>query len=577
MKRFRTSALLVVAILSLAACKRGEEASATAPATNPLLAHVPADTPYLFANLEPTPPEVVDAYLERFAPSLELAQAMLDDIQIEINSDDPEHRQARLMAAILNELDGKLDRQGFESLGFSLESHKAIYGIGAFPTMRLALRDADALRAAIRRIEQNSGMTFPAASAAGIDYWRFTDGGGQAGLYVAILDDHVAVGMFPAAAEAELLPALLGQALPGESMDSGEALAMLNRDQGYTRYGSGYIDFTKLADEFLDGNSTTLSRLGDLHGFDPASLDPACVAEIRGLVAQVPRLTAGTTELTANTVAVKSQLQLEPGLSDQLANLVADVATADDAEEAMFTAAVGIRVGRLKELLINKASAISAEPFQCSHLAGLNRYASQLLAQLNRPVPPFVGNLNGFRLRLDEIDLANPSPETARGMFSLEVEKPQMLVGMAQMFVPGVDELALEPGSDPVELPQELMSVAVEGLRMYAAMSKDAIGIALGADQQAGLADFMEASGDGTGTFFSISYDMAAHMEFQSQMRDRFLGADGEAPPDDTEADEFDERLKAIEATYRDMLGRARLDMRFNSSGMEVENRMTFK
>ncbi|HSG95356.1 MAG TPA: hypothetical protein VLA28_07530 [Afifellaceae bacterium] len=243
----------------------------------------------------------------------------------------------------------------------------------------------------------------------------------------------------------------------------------------------------------------------------------------------------------------------------------------------MFAAALGLRIGRLKDFLVEKATAMSDAPYQCDRFDGLNKAASDALAQLSQPMPPFIGNLNGFRLSLDEIDFDNPSPETARGMVSLEVEKPQMLVGMAQMFVPGVDQLGLEPGADPVELPEELLSMAVEGMHVYAAMSKDSIGIALGADQQAGLADFMAAAGDNDGTFFSVSYDMAAHMEFQGRMRERVMGMQ---EGDGAEAAQFEEMantLKTLEAAYRDMLGRARLDMRFTPAGVEIENRMTFK
>ena len=77
---------------------------------------------------------------------------------------------------------------------------------------------------------------------------------------------------------------------------------------------------------------------------------------------------------------------------------------------------------------------------------------------------------------MDEVDFADFSPEKARGMISLEVEKPQMLIGMAQMFVPGMENLELEPGGDPIEVPQELLSFSAEGISVFAAMSNDSIG-----------------------------------------------------------------------------------------------------
>ena len=43
--------------------KRRSTRSFTGHGSNELLSYVPADTPYLFANLEPVPEEVIDTYL----------------------------------------------------------------------------------------------------------------------------------------------------------------------------------------------------------------------------------------------------------------------------------------------------------------------------------------------------------------------------------------------------------------------------------------------------------------------------------------------------------------------------------
>ena len=70
MNDLRMAMLSAVLGLSLTACGQSDstdttEVSATA---NPLLSYVPADTPYLTANLEPLPEPVIDAYLERWQP-----------------------------------------------------------------------------------------------------------------------------------------------------------------------------------------------------------------------------------------------------------------------------------------------------------------------------------------------------------------------------------------------------------------------------------------------------------------------------------------------------------------------------
>ena len=62
----------------------------------------------------------------------------------------PETR--RRLAALLDEFEGKLNREGLESLGWDPQSSNVIYGVGAFPVARMGLSDAATLRATILRV-----------------------------------------------------------------------------------------------------------------------------------------------------------------------------------------------------------------------------------------------------------------------------------------------------------------------------------------------------------------------------------------------------------------------------------------
>ncbi len=66
MKFTRTLALIVIAALFFTACSKDpdETVAAVKENTNPLLAYAPADTAYVFADLEPAPVEITDAYIE---------------------------------------------------------------------------------------------------------------------------------------------------------------------------------------------------------------------------------------------------------------------------------------------------------------------------------------------------------------------------------------------------------------------------------------------------------------------------------------------------------------------------------
>ena len=174
MNFLRLTTLILVATLSLSACGKSDDESAAvtaaASADSKLLAYVPADTPYLAATLEPIPADVIDSYLSRMQPVIDLLQEELSTTRARLEAggdaaaDDPE---AKILIALLSEFDGKLSRSGLHSLGFDLGSKKVAYGLGAFPVFRVGLSNATTLRETIQRILKNAEINAPRAGFPG--------------------------------------------------------------------------------------------------------------------------------------------------------------------------------------------------------------------------------------------------------------------------------------------------------------------------------------------------------------------------------------------------------------------------
>lgn len=564
MKRLPLPLALASGALFLGACSQTDDVADSA--ANPLLRYVPADTPFVMANLEPVPADVVDAWLLRMGPMLEDTQASLAEMRASlVNGEltvDGEDSRA-IVDAVLAEFDGKLNRDGLESLGFTLESTSAVYGHGLFPVFRLGLGDPEKFRAMIARVEANAGQTIPELDFQGVSYWRAVEGDGEMGFYAAILEDHVVMTAAPSTREAEFLPQLLGQALPDRSMADSGALAELNRDKEFAPYGSGYMDLGRVADELLEADSLTATWMADTGGFDTTAIDPACAREARLVTTFVPRLVAGTTEVDADTVGLRYQVETNPLLGGQLQRLVADVPPASKNPEHVVSASMSLQMGRVREFLLDSANLMAAAPFQCPQLQDVNVQVREMANTLNQPMPPFIGNLKGFRAELAEVDPTDPQPENLRGRISLEMESPQMVIGMASMMVPGFEDLQIEPGGDPVELPQELMSIRTPDLQAYAVMSKDAIGIALGESQSAGLREFLDEDGDTDDVFFSVDYDMAVLAELQQGQMERAV-------------ENTDVNYGNLSESYQDLLGRTRLEFRFDGEGLTVDQVQSF-
>jgi hypothetical protein len=581
MNYLRMASLSAVLGLSLTACGQSDSTGATevsAPAS-PLLSYVPADTPYLTANLEPLPESVIDAYLDRWQPVMAAMQQEMTAARLEMEADGVAGREddpaARLVLALMEELDGKLSREGLDSLGFDLNTSKVLYGLGAFPVGRVGLSDATEFRATVQRVLDRAAVEAPELEYQGVSYWRLadvTDPDEPMGLYVAIMPDHLAISLFPHAAEAELLPSFLGIEKPKDS-DAAQRLAALNRKHGYTPHGSGILDLHRMADQFLQADTPLARTLAASGEFNAAELNPVCATEIHGMIDNMPIMTAGTTELTANSIAYEYRLEQPASLASQLVGLVADVPAAEAMSRKILEFTFGMRFGPARDFLREKAMAITQAPYQCEELKDLNRHAEEMLTQLNQPIPPFLNNFRGFRVSLDEISLNDGQqiPHNARGHVAVHVEQPQMFVGMAQMFIPDLSGLEILPGNPPVAIPETL--IPVPGAVAFAAMTDDAIGMSLGAGEEKTLMTFLERDDVSEGTFLSADYDMAAYLEYTGRLEDSYSSEDVGGRSNDAIMAIAEAASEVVQKTS----DRSRTEMKFTPEGVVIEGRMTFK
>lgn len=579
MTAFRLALFAAVLALTAGACSRSEE-PAPAGAANALLDYVPADSPYVAANLERLPEDVIDSYLARMQPAIDEMQAQLTAVRTDLEAagkesadgagDDP---AARLALAVLGELDGNLSRSGLASLGLDILSQKVFYGVGAFPVVRLGLSDSAVLRATIERVLENAETPVAEQSFEDVGFWRIiADDAGDVplGLYLAILDDHLVAGLLPPAYEAEVLPAFLGLVKPSDST-ARDQLSRLNRDHGYTPFGSAILDLQLLADEFLEADSLTLRVIADTGEVDPESISADCKSEVHEIIGNAPRMTLGTTELSDGGIAYQYRLESPASLAGQLAGLVARLPQADALSSRMLDLSFGMRLGAARDFLREKAAAIVDDPYLCEHLQDINESARQSLARLDQPMPPFLNNFRGLRIALDEIMPGHSQmPENARGHLALHVEQPEMFLGMAQMFLPDLSSLDLTAGADPVEIPQSL--IPVPGVVVSAAMSDDAIGIAVGAGEEATLREFIDRSAGPADMFLSVSYDSAAYLEYTDAIDQAPAGDNGDDPA---------AAARAIGEAARDAFhrsaDRSSTTLRFSPGGLLVDARMTFR
>lgn len=578
MKHLRLLSLSLLLILSVGACGKAEDPAAAEPGqlAMSILAHVPADTPYLMGNLQPIPEDVLDANFRRMEPVTTELQAQLGSLKAGLASDGAgvtgDEFSDRLLLALLDEFDGKLNRKGLESLGWDMQSTTVIYGVGAFPVVRMGLSDAATLRATILRVLENAEVNATEHEFKGLSYWRIASpdsGEMPVALYVSILGDHLAAGMFPLTAEKQYLPSFLGLEKPANN-NAAEFLAGLNRKHGFTPFGTGFLDLHRLADEFLDPGATTARAMMSFEDYDMSEFSEQCVSETHAMIDKVPTMVFGITEMEVEAIAYRFLAGMPAGLATQLSGLVPAIPAAQAVSERIAELSFGLKVGAARDFLRQQAQAIVDQPFQCEHYKDLNEQAAQGLVQLDQPLPPFVNNFHGIRLSLEEIVMTPDQqiPTDVRGHLAVHVDQPEMFVGMAQMFLPDLASLSLAPGEPPARIPESL--VTVQGIVAYAAMSDDAIGMSVGAGEESGLPAFLDQEAGPEGMFFSVDYDNEAYYEYQLKA----LQTSAASMEGDTSMMDLSEAaIRAAQAAG----DRNHLSMKFTAEGLLIENRMTYK
>src|SRR5487761_2022297 len=138
-KIMRTRRLLALACAGtlLAAC--GKSGDNTAP-----LAFVPADSPFVYANLEPTPAAVTAQWstrMQQYWPAIfGMYEGMLE--RAKTPSDPAQAHALALARALVDTLKTHDTWDKLRELGLKPDMRIAIYGVGVVPVLRMELGDA---------------------------------------------------------------------------------------------------------------------------------------------------------------------------------------------------------------------------------------------------------------------------------------------------------------------------------------------------------------------------------------------------------------------------------------------------
>lgn len=484
--RFTVGALSAILI---GACSNQSQQNNDAP-----LAFVPADTPYVYANLEPLPAAVTEQWSRRMQQYWPHLFGMYDDLLQKAaaeKTDARAQRWIRIARVLLDELKTHDSWDKLRQMGLKPDGHIAFYGVGVVPVLRMELGDPAAFRAEIAAIEQKTGEKLPVAETGTQEYWQI--GNEQLAAAIAIEGTQLVVTMLPPGAGDPLKQNLLGVTRPAQNLGAAGTLQALTKQYNYSLFGTGYVDFVRLTERFTSAPTGTDAEFAKALGLPENTTDATCRSEYLEIARKFPRFVMGAEELSAQRMRVGAQLEVESELAQQFAAAIGAAPGTGEPGAGILDFSIALPVLKLKNFWLKQAQSVTAKPYACASLAKLNDEFRQSAAKVDVTVPPPFSDAIGVRATLDNfsLDTAGKAPDVT-GKLLFASNNPQAAMAMAQLAVRGLAKLNLGTDGKAVALPPGILPTT-SAPPLSVAMSDKAIAIAVGAIPATALENYLRA------------------------------------------------------------------------------------
>ncbi len=496
----RLAALIAVAVL-LSSCSKP-------PAADSPLAYAPADTPYVYGNLEAVPAATVEQLskpMQDYWPTLfDLYETLLKDAKPAIDD-----TSRKIATALLEEIKTHNSWDKLRQIGLKPDARVALYGVGLVPVLRMELGDAAAFKAEVARVEQNAGAKLPVARTGDQEYWQ--PGNDTLSAAIAVQGNYLVITAFPPKASDALKQALLGVKRPDRSIADAGTLQALAKQYSYSAYGEGFVDFVRLVEILSQPLSGSDAEFAQALGLPAITSDAACRAEYLEIAHKFPRVVFGAEEMSGQRMRIATQLEIDTRIAQQFASAIGAAPGTGAASEGAIDFSLALPVLKLKDFWIAQADAVAAKPYACATLHSLNEGFATSKAKVDVVVPPPVSDLTGLRASVSKFELAHGASTTpdVAGKLLLALSNPMTSVGIAQLAMPELQKIKIAADGKPVVLPADLLPPNAPPLTV--AMSDKAIAFATGADDVASLGTWLAAPAATTPVFMRMHFSGAVY------------------------------------------------------------------
>jgi hypothetical protein len=563
----RNILILTVTALMLSACGRDEpdpttqvEPSVTETEVDigelSLFDRIDTDTVYLSANLRTMPERLIEQLWKPMMSVGDLNRRAYGDMADEMAEDAP------LAAALLREFSEIDSIEALQARGLHANGQWAMHAISLYPVVHWQLIDVAAFEATLQRLASESGTELPRRTIDDEELiWMDL---GSFGLAMHHDDHFLTIALVPD--DNTLLRRIANLDQPTRSYDP-RTLEAFNRSRGFTPYGSGFVELGALLSLLLDTEDELVGAMQQQTGLAELAGDETCQRELSALASVFPRVSGGMTAFDRQALTGVGRLEVEPGLAGKLARIANTPVALDGGQGEMLSAGLAFDLIAARDLGREIVGGWVDNPPECPLFSNIRDNAETWQLTLNRPIPPVVTNIRGFRVALDRLVMQGPGGfSDGAGTLAVFMRNPQMLIGMAQMFSPELAALDLKPGGAPQRVPAGMIP-NMPDLPAYIALGNEAIGVALGEEHKNKLAAALEPGTSDTAVF-GYSINMSAYGEFMQAMMDQ-AGANY--------GGEVDMQPGDFMTSMGEVYDQTRVSVHLTADGIDFVSTVTFK
>lgn len=446
---------------------------------NPLLAYVPANTPFFSGSLEPFP---VKAILSSYSKQFE--QLDLSDISFvqpeDFNDSSLPRGQLFAMALFddyINLL--KAPEVASQKMGLGEEAKSLAYMVGSSVVFKLELSDWQAFNNWMNELETKAGYRPEMKSFQQVDYKNYNLDDNMGSLIMATTNQWLTIAWLPNNTSQSDLAQILEVEKPVQSLaQTGDVERLINKHK-LLPISISYLNHQSIAQILTNSQSTISQQLTSLNADLSMIQSNQCKTDINKIASLWPKTVVGYREfdvkpdtLSTSTVFVIENKQTELlGYLKALRGYLPEFILSD--KESAMSIALGLNVdelftsvGRVQNMLVDAS-------FECAPLKMIQQQASGFSINQLSMFSGFLGGVSGVSATIYDMETQGQMPTKLDALVTLTASSPQTLLTMASSMQPMLAMIEL-PADGEVNtmsaIPGIDLNIGVEGehVKLYA-------------------------------------------------------------------------------------------------------------